>query len=165
MTEPHPLPNLDILLLIKCLIVARSCCAALGKGLCGIIRYPWSVLLHSCSIHVLLHLGRGKLNFPWSWSTNPAYYFFVFPSRDLCRINFLNGLFPATFSLFSSFLQRLNSKYVQLKSPMTGFEPGPFGIGSDRTVYCATPLAIFRITFWSVIYGQLAIRYQIYPIN
>ena len=49
---------------------------------------------------------------------------------------FLNGPFPASFSLFSAFQYTVDSKQMFNKNiflPLTGFEPWTFGIGSDRS--------------------------------
>ena len=51
------------------------------------------------------------------------------------------GLSLASFSLLSSFLQSVNSKYVQFKLPMIGFEPGSSGIGSNCAINCETTTA------------------------
>ena len=52
----------------------------------------------------------------------------------------LNGPFPPSFSLFSSFQYTVDSKkmFNIIFLPMTGFEPWTFGIGSDHSTNWAT---------------------------
>ena len=58
---------------------------------------------------------------------------------------FLNGLFPASFSLFSSFQYTVDSKQmfnVNKYLPMIGFEPWTSCIGSDRSTNWATTTSL-----------------------
>ena len=63
---------------------------------------------------------------------------------------FLKWAIPASFSLFSSFQNTIDSKQmfnIYKILPMTGFEPRTSGIGSDRSSNWATTTAQDPLTF------------------
>ena len=63
---------------------------------------------------------------------------------------FLKWAIPASFSLFSSFQNTIDSKQmfnIYKILPMTGFEPRTSGIGSNRSTNWATTTALFTCTF------------------
>ena len=66
-------------------------------------------------------------------------------SLMLGSVIFLNGPFPASFSLFLSFQYTVDSKQmfnVNKFLPMTRFEPWTSGIGSDLSTNWATTTAL-----------------------
>ena len=86
--------------------------------------------------------------------------------KNLINFIFLNGPFPASFSLFSSFQYSVDS--IQMFDinkflPMTGFEPRASGIRSDRSTNWATTTSInfiFLLTWFQIKLSALKCRFR-----
>ena len=73
----------------------------------------------------------------------------------------------ASFSLFLSFLQTFNSKYVKLKLLIIGFDPRSSGIGSNHAVNCAKTTALLSFLLGCILNPQrrLKLGLKYLPIN
>ena len=99
--------------------------------LCGFLPQllPW---WHHCS-NVLFNLRKR--------SSSPKFTFET--------LYFFNGPFPASFPLFSSFLDSNVQINMFQILPMSGFDPRISGVGSDHSAYCATTTA-----HWDTVLGM-----------